>query len=322
MSSSAWMVRAGEGGEMIEAFEKGFVAIGYGVARDLYYKARPDAKPTKASNAIAILYKFRTTMKPGDNVVTYDPSKREYIVGTIQSDYSYDPGKIKGLPHVRKAHWEGRVSRDALPIGSRNSLGSTLGLFAIDDDVWGSIAAAVEGRPVLEQQDPEGEKEALNETREDVQAKALELVKDQILRLSDSDLEQLTAALLRGMGYRTRVTPKGPDRGLDVFASPDGLGFQEPRIKVEVKHRPKIAMGAQEVRGFLGGLRAGDRGLYVSTGGFSKEGKYEAERSNIPVTLLDLDEFASAIINYYEAFDADGRVLLPLLRLYWPAAVA
>ena len=101
MAASAWMVRAGEGGEMIEAFEKGFVAIGYGVGdlasistreaiREMYYKARPDAKPSKASNAIAILYKFRTTMKPGDNVVTYDPGKREYIVGVIQSDYSYE----------------------------------------------------------------------------------------------------------------------------------------------------------------------------------------------------------------------------------------
>ena len=131
-------------------------------------------------------------------------------------------------------------------------------------------------------------------------------------------MEQLTAALLRAMDYRTRVTPKGPDRGLDVFASPDGLGFQEPRIKAEVKHRPKTQMGAPEIRSFLGGLRPGDRGLYVSTGGYTKEAKYEAERANTPVTLLDLDELATLIVAHCEKFDLEGRRLVPLVRVYWP----
>ena len=132
----------------------------------------------------------------------------------------------------------------------------------------------------------------------------------------------LTAALLRAMGYRTRITPKGPDRVVDVFASPNGLGFQEPRIKAEVKHRPKTSMGAQEVRSFIGGLREGERGLYVSSGGFTKEARYEAERSKVPITMLDLDELVSAIVTHYDEFDSDGRALLPLVRVYWPAAAS
>jgi restriction system protein len=330
--ASAWMVRAGGGGEFVEAFEKGFVAIGYGVGdlsaftsregiRDLYRKTHPDVKPGKAANAVAILVKFRLIVQSRDNVITYDPTKREYLVGVIQSDYFYDSGKMKGLPHVRKVKWERRVSRDLLPLSSRNSLGSTLGFFAVDEEVWASIAAALAGNPIAVG-DKEGEKEELDETREDVSAKAHELIKDQILRLSDSDLEYLTAALLRAMGYRTRVTPRGPDRGLDIFASPDGLGFQEPRIKVEVKHRSKNPMGSSDMRSFLGVLREGDRGLYVSTGGFTKEAKYEAERSNTPVTLLNLDEFATTIMTFYESFDSDGRAILPLIKMYWPTAVS
>jgi restriction system protein len=132
-------------------------------------------------------------------------------------------------------------------------------------------------------------------------------------------MEHLAAALLRAMGYRTRVTPKGPDRGVDVFASPDGLGFEEPRIKVEVKHRPNTAMGSEDIRSFLGALRPGDRGLYVSTGGFTKEAKYEAERANVPITLLDLDALAEAIVSHYEKFDLDGRALISLVKVYWPA---
>jgi hypothetical protein len=112
--------------------------------------------------------------------------------------------------------------------------------------------ARLNGRPLTVSQNNEEEKDALEETREDVFAKAHELIKDQILRLSDSDLVQLTAALLRAMGYRTRVSPPGPDRGVDIFASPDGLGFQEPRIKVQVKHRSNTPMGPRRCAVFLG----------------------------------------------------------------------
>ena len=78
-------------------------------------------------------------------------------------------------------------------------------------------------------------------------------------------------------------------------------------------------MGSQQIRSFLGGLRQGDRALYVSTGGFSKDAGYEADRSNIPITLLNLDELALLIVAHYENFDMDGKVLIPLTRLYWPA---
>jgi len=136
-------------------------------------------------------------------------------------------------------------------------------------------------------------------------------------------MERLVAALLRAMGYKARVTPKGPDRRRDVLASPDGLGFQSPRIIAEVKHRPKQAMGSQELRSFVGGLREGDRGLYVSTGGFTREAQreaqYEADRATVPVTLVDLDDLASLVVEHYDRFDAEGQALIPLVRVYWPA---
>ena len=78
-------------------------------------------------------------------------------------------------------------------------------------------------------------------------------------------------------------------------------------------------MGAPDVRSFIGGLGPQDRGLFVSTGGFTREAKYEAERSSVPVNLVDLDDLASLATEHYEQFDADGRALLPLVRVYWPA---
>ncbi|MBP7507781.1 MAG: restriction endonuclease [Prolixibacteraceae bacterium] len=37
------------------------------------------------------------------------------------------------------------------------------------------------------------------------------------------------------LGYRTRVTPEGPDGGVGIIAYKDELGLEPPIIKVQVK---------------------------------------------------------------------------------------
>src|ERR1035438_1285634 len=336
--TNTWMVRAGEHGYLVGEFERrGLVSIGWNEIGDLsssehvqttraaYNKAYPDQKPGKIGNAVAMIHKFRSILKPSDHVITYDPARREYLVGTIVGDYEFDPSETQDQSHLRKVSWLGRVSRDRLSVASRNTLGSTLTLFSVPPEVWSDISAAFRGgdksmgKPSVEQIKEEEESEGIEESREDTEERARELIKDKILRLGDGEMEQLVATLFRAMGYKARVTPKGPDRGVDVFASPDGLGLQEPRIKAEVKHRPNTTIGSQDLRSFLGGLRPGDRGLYVSTGGYTKEAKYEADRANIPVTLLDLEGLADMVITHYEKFDPEGRALIPLVKVYWPA---
>lgn len=73
---------------------------------------------------------------------------------------------------------------------------------------------------------------AEQELFEELEAKALEFIKDRLAKLSARDMELFVAGLLRAMGYKTRVSPVGPVRGRDIFASPDGLGLEDPRIFV------------------------------------------------------------------------------------------
>ena len=59
--------------------------------------------------------------------------------------------------------------------------------------------------------------------------------------------------------------------------------------------------------------------LYVSTGGFTKEARYEADRANVPVRLLDLDGLVKLYVGSYDKADEETRALLPLTRIWWPA---
>lgn len=324
---AVWMVRAGEGAYLAEDFlERNIVSLGWkhmgdlsnlktlAEVKDKYKKTYPEHKAGKVNLCAGQLNKLRNEIKVGDSVVTYNNQDRKYSLGTIISEYEYHPEDVDH-PNWRKVKWLKKVDRDGLSTTTKNYLGSAMSLFSIDDETWSELNG---GKPSIDNKsEPEEEKEALDTIKEDFEEKAHEFIKDKILELNWEDLQELVAGILRGMGYKTLVSQRGPDRGKDIVASPDGLGLEDPKIKVEVKHRGQ-AMGAPELRSFIGGLRPGEKGLYVSTGGFTREGQYEAERANMPVTLIDSDMLVTLVVQNYDQFDADARALLPLRKIYWP----
>lgn len=328
--SNIWMVRAGRGGYVFDDFEKSScVAIGWNELnnlskvgtkdklRKLITEAYPESKPGQISISTGMIGRFLLDMKLGDPVLSYDTDSREYIVGEITGEYKYDESIIPDHPHTRQVSWHGKVNRDDLTVASRNTLGAIQTLFTIGTDVWKEINKLQKGEHI--DKATEEEKEEFEQIREDILSRSHEFIKDQVQRLDWDEMQELVAGILRAMGYKTHVSGPGPDRGKDIIASPDGLGFEHPRIRVEVKHRPKESMGSSQIRSFIGALRQNDRGLYVSTGGFSKEAHYEAERATVPVTLLDLDGLVSLLTSQYENLDTTTRALVPLTRVYWPA---
>lgn len=330
MHRPTWMVRANAGGSLASEFKvRSLVAIGWREAgnvlslqsREEFVKRMWETYPEESKgmiiNASGQVFRMVCDMKIGDQIVTYDNARRMYLIGKIVGEAQYDESLFeKEFPLFRKVDWVKEISRDDLSLTAKNSLGSTLTLFKVPSETVAEIEALMRGmRPP-----PETDEEPLEENLlQDIQGKSREFIKDKISRLDWDQMQQITAGLLRSMGYKTRISPSGPDRGKDIVASPDGFGFQQPRIIVEVKHR-KGQMGSQEVRSFLAVIRHdGDKGLYVSTGGFSREAYYEAERAAHPITLMDLDGLVEAILEHYENMDLEARVLLPLVRLYWPA---
>ncbi|MEK3712752.1 restriction endonuclease [Paenibacillus sp. FSL R7-0333] len=335
-----WLVRAGEKAYLIDEFkEKQAIAIGWAQlgnvstvktlaeVKRLLKLAYPEYKEGKINITAGQIFRFVSDFKIDDLVITYHPEERLYYIGRVVSNYEYKPDYITDKPQIRRVNWEGTVSRDVLSASARNTLGSIMTIIAIPNEVQKELLKQMAaGQSVINSSDQikepvkaetEEEAEELEIIKDDVIEKSNEFIKDKIAKLDWEQMQELVAGVLRGMGYKTRISPKGPDRGRDIFASPDGLGLEEPRIIVEVKHRSG-SMGSSHIRSFTGGLRIGDRGIYVSTGGFTKEAKYEAERSNIPLSLIDLDLLAELVTQYYDQFDSETRTLIPLRKIYWP----
>ena len=170
---------------------------------------------------------------------------------------------------------------------------------------------------------PEDDEEATSTaaiTFEQAEEQAWAEVADYLTSMNPYDLQKLVAALLRAMGYHVSwIAPPGKDGGLDILAWNDPLGTRPPRIKVQVK-RHDAAIGVSDLRSFMAILGEGDVGIFVCTGGFSKDAQDEARTQQTrKVTLLDLEKLYELWVEHYSKIDQDSKEYLPLKPIYFLA---
>lgn len=127
---------------------------------------------------------------------------------------------------------------------------------------------------------------------------------------------EFVAHLLGAMGYRTRVSPEGPDAGVDIIAHRDELGLEPPIIKVQVKST-EGSVGDPIVSQLYGKVAAGEHALLVTLGTFTPQAK-SFERSKGNLRLIDGDELVGLVLQHYEQFDSRYKGLLTLRRVYIP----
>ena len=199
MGATAWMVRAAEGGRLADDFrERGVVAIGWTDLGDLNQypdkeriksavdSAYPDWPEGRKQTSASQLERFRREPRIGDRVVTYDSSRRLYHIGTIESDYLYQPDVVPPFENIRRVTWDGEVRRDDLSVGTRNRLGSTLTLFRIPDPAAAELEIVLSGKGVdvpagrEDEEQQESEFDVLQRYKEEAE----EFIKDRVSRLA------------------------------------------------------------------------------------------------------------------------------------------
>jgi restriction system protein len=126
----------------------------------------------------------------------------------------------------------------------------------------------------------------------------------------------LPAGILRALGYFTQVSPEGKDGGVDILASKDALLVEPPIIKVQVKARPTSSSGPSDIRELAGLVNPDERGIFVSTGGFTRDAKNDGNRTR--VQLIGMDRLVELLLENYDRLDQDTKTLVPLRRLYVP----
>jgi restriction system protein len=322
-----WGIRAGEASQAESLFLKqNFVALGWPKVGDLgaikgdreAFKAKvaeayPEKKPGAIANNGGQLFRFIHEMKIGDLAVFPSKIDRQIHIGRIEGAYQYDPSKGH-YPNLRAVKWLRSIPRTQFSQGALYEIGSALTLFQIKTYV-DEFRAALEGK--LKPLAPTIEDDTVAIVAKDIEENTRDFILKRLAQeLKGHSLSEFVAQLLGTIGYRCRVSPKGPDQGIDIVAHKDELGFEPPIIKVQVKST-EGSVGDPIVSALYGKVATGEYGLLVTLGTYTNQAKNFAQsKSNL--RLIDGEELVALILQHYEQFDSRYKGLLPLKRVYVP----
>jgi len=325
-----WGIHAGRKGEAHDLFlKKKMIAIGWpnvgdlshlSADRDSFKAALVEAYPETKPGAVPVkggqLYRFVHEMKVGDLVMYPAKQERQIHIGEITGDYFYDTSLTAGYPNRRPVKWIKAFPRTYFSQGALYEIGSALSLFQVKNYA-DEYLAALEGRAAIPSATDD---ETVAYVAEEIEQVTRDFIQKTLSReLKGHPFAAFIGHLLGTMGYKTRVSPEGPDRGVDIVAHRDELGFEPPIIKVQVKSTDGN-VGEPDVSALYGKVEQKEFGMLVTLGGFTKQAKIFAEsKSNL--RLVDGDEVINLIFSHYDQLDSRYKGILPLKRVYVPEAL-
>lgn len=333
-----WLVRAGRHGEHESHFfaeNKLFVTWG-GLNHDLsklqsrddlqavLTQIYPNAPKGKIRNNSGQLWPFAHVMNSGDWVIVPYKGKPAVNIGEIAGPYVFDADANDPYFHSRAVKW---IAQDIPRSNFDQDILYSIGAFmticriernnaeqrvrAMQKNGWKAAGHLASIAIASDSSEPPDVFHDLEQVGRDAICKLI------IARFKGHGMARLVEAILKVKGYTTYLSPEGPDKGVDILASPDSLGFGSPRICVQVKSgdSPVDLPTLNQLIGTMQNVHA-DKGLFVSWGGFKSSIDREEATQFFRVRLWDQRDLVDQILQHYDQLDDEIRSELPLKRIW------
>lgn len=331
-----WLVRSGAGGEREAlALTHDLVAAAWTELPDLtdcatrpaleavLRQSAPGQKIRALANRGGQAWSFRMAMAPGDLVVMPLKSSAAIALGRIAGDYRYRTDLPHGPLHTRPVTWVARVPRRAFDSDILLSFGAFMAVCKVERN-----GAEERVQALLEARGASGAVQGAGiplpgpfwprPELADIEERSHLMIRERIAqKFKGHNLATLVAALLEAQGYRARVSPPGADGGVDIMAGSGPLGFDAPRIVVQVKSQDsKLDVRTlRELAGVMGRFQA-DHGLLVGWGGFNQPVRAEAAADYFRVRLWDAGDVVAAMKEHYHLLPHAVRAEVPLKQVW------
>lgn len=334
---TVWMVRAGRDGLREDAaLNGGFSFIGFHEVGDISQIATKEelrelfaSETDRGENTIAHftnqVWTFAKRIQPGDVIAL--PLKRspEIALGVVEGDYEYDPTANEQMRHRRRVRWERPdAPRAAFGQDLLYSLGAFMTVCQIQrNDAEKRIRAIMAGSsdPGAGEILATSSSNDIDASSDDAEAVDLERYgRDRIAsliarRFAGHRLTELVNAILQAEGFHTYVSPPGPDGGVDILAGSGPMGFDEPRLCVQVKTGEGDAPMLRDLQGTMHNVGA-SQGLFVAWAGFKRTVREEERRTFFGVRLWDSDDVIDRLTRVYDTLPAHIRDEIPLTQIW------
>jgi restriction system protein len=333
----SWLVRLGKFGEMeANAIATGELVTGWQTGNlkgagskeailPIITEAEPDRKAGTLTNWAIQLNQLLNVMSAGDLVVVPLKTTGQLAIGQVVGDWHQT---AEGNPS-RTVKWlRTDLPRQAIKQDLLYSLGATQTVCEVsrNEAPQRFLAAAKKGNdpgPSLSAPAAKGtslEGEIIEAV--DASINLADAARDQIERYISAHFAghaftQLIAAILRAQGYQARVSPPGADKGVDIVAGQGALGFDGPRLVVQVKSGD-IVVDQPTLQGLLGCVADthAEHGLLVSWSGFKSSVRQRVNELYFRVRLWDRQDILDALFSVHERLPEDIRAELPLQRIW------
>lgn len=331
-----WGIHGGKTGDADSLFRKqDCIALGWEKMPDLStlaqnreaYKERllethPHYKPGAIPVAAGQLYRFVNEMEIGDFVIYRSKVTHKFHIGEVTGTYQYAPNDNQSYPHQRSVRWVKEVSPTSKSQGALYEMGSAMSFFQVRNyaDEWLVSLQPTTTKTKTTEEEPLDAHE--DETVVMVAESINQNTRDFVLKQFQTELKghpfaEFISHLLSKMGYVTRLSPEGPDGGIDIIAHKDELGFEPPLIKVQVKSSDSNVSHADVA--YLTGTLApqGEFGLMVTLSNYTNPAKNFAKgKSNL--RLLDADDVIDLTLSHYNNLDPRFKAIIPLRQVFVP----
>jgi restriction system protein len=342
-----WVVRSGKYGQREqEAIQNNIAVIGWDNLPDLslaksredLYSALeetfPDEKPKTLLNWESQLWPFGNMMETNDIVVMPLKTRAAIELGRVEGPYTFREASTGGR-HTRPVKWLREVPRSAFGQDLLYSFGSAMTICRVQrNNAEFRVTEVLDGKsdPVLSNRSlapgsSRSESKSINElvataddsaiNRDLAQAAADAISLKINARFKGHQLSALIGAVLEAQGYKIVLSPPGADGGVDIVAGKGSLGFDPPRLVVQVKSQDTpVDVGVlRELQGVMRQFSA-QQGLLVAWGGVTKALSKEAQRLFFEIRIWDAGEVVKELQQNYEHLADEFQADLPLKRIW------
>jgi len=341
-----WLVRIGRHGEHEQKFlqtSKAYVTwskLNHDLSklaskldlRKLMRQTYPGVREKVIINWSGQIWTFVAEMKPQDWLIIPSKKQQAIHIAEVTGPYNYDAAANDPYYHWRSIKWVANdIPRSNFDQDLLNSFGAIMTICeikrhdaekrvrAMQKNGWKPSAYKTSA---AEDVDDKIDDEAALDDAIDLEERGRDAISQLISRrFQNHDLTRLVEAILKAQGYATYRSPPGPDKGIDILAAPEPLGFGQPRICVQVKSgdSPVDTPTLNQLIGSMQNVHA-EQGLLVSWGGFKSSIDKEIPAQFFRVRLWDQKALIDELLTHYEKLDPDLRAELPLKRIWTVAA--
>jgi len=332
---AVWLVRAGKYGEAEQiAIEQQLVTIGWNEVPNLsaytdretfladYRRLHPTVPEKKLANHVGQVWRFLKEIALNDLVVLPLKTRSAVAIGKVIGSYEYRTDLGDGIRHIRRVKWlRTDIPRTAFDQDILHTFGASMTVCKPERNEIEKRLRAMLNLPQVSGLPGEHDTET-QPPGEEVDLEIEQVAGDQILefiqrRFAGHKLAVLVDAVLKAEGYETRVSPPGPDGGVDILAGTAPMGFGSPRLCVQVKSSSTPAE-VNVLRGLQGVLQNfhAEHGLLVCWGGFTQPTLTEARQSFFSIRLWDSGKLLEMVLKHHDKFSDELKAELPLKRVW------